>query len=166
MLSSHEIFGFMSPALAGQILEFTFANDKPLYRGTLNAVAEAKKVRPVFLERKPRVERNTEIISMLAKPRLELSAATLLRGWLMKKHKEMLATFLDTLGITHKDGAVEDLPATMDDARLNTAIDKILAQYPREEVAAYLNAFYSMNEVSWENLKKMLETDPRLQFGA
>jgi|ERR1043166_169198 hypothetical protein len=166
MLSSHEIFGFMSPDLAGQILEFTFANDKPLYRGTLNAVAEAKKVRPVFLERRPRLERNQEIIAMLAKPRLELAAAGLLRGWLMKKHKTMLATFLDTLGITHKDGAVEDLPAAMDDAKLNTAIDTILGQYSREEVAAYLNAFYTMNEVSWENLKKILETDPRLQFGA
>ena len=32
-------------------------------------------------------------------------------------------------------------------------------------LAVYLNAFYSMNDVSWLNLKSLLEADPRLQFG-
>lgn len=155
----------MSPALATQILEFTFENDKALYRGTLNTVAEAKKVRAIFLERKSRQDRNLEMASMLGKPRLELAAATLLRGWLMKKHKQMLVDFLDTLGVPHKDGAVDDLPATMDDAKLHAALEKLLSQHPREEVIVYLNAFYSMNEVSWDNLKHLLESDPRLQFG-
>ena len=154
----------MSPALAVKILEFTFENDRPLYRGTLNTVAEAKKVRTVFLERKPRADRNQEIIAMLGKPRLELAAATLLRGWLMKQHQDMLVDFLDALRIPHKDGAVDNLPATMDDPALNAAIEKLLGKYPKEEVVVYLNAFYTMNEVGWENLKALLEKDPRLQF--
>ncbi len=154
----------MSPALAVKILEFTFEHDRPLYRGTLNTVAEAKKVRSIFLERKPRAERNQEILAMLGKPRLELAAVTLLRGWLMKQHKEMLVEYLDALRIPHKDGAVDNLPATMDDSALNAAIEKLLGKYPKEEVVVYLNAFYTMNEVTWENLKILLEKDPRLQF--
>ena len=154
----------MSPTLAVKILEFTFEHDRPLYRGTLNTVAEAKKVRSIFLERKPRAERNQEILAMLGKPRLELAAATLLRGWLMKQHKEMLVEYLDALRIPHKDGAVDNLPATMDDSALNAAIEKLLGKYPKEEVVVYLNAFYTMNEVTWENLKILLEKDPRLQF--
>lgn len=154
----------MSPALAVKILEFTFEADKPLYRGTLNTVAEAKKVRPVFLERKPRAERNLEVVAMLGKPHMEPAAATLLRGWLMKQHQAMLVDFLDALRVPHSGGAVDNLPATMEDPTLNAAIEKLLAKYPREEVVVYLNAFYSMNEVAWENLKSLLEKDPRLQF--
>jgi len=166
MLTSHELFGFMSPALAQSILDFTFDNDKDLYRATLNAVAESKKMRPIFFERKPRVERNKDMIGVLAKPRLDLIAGNLIRGWLLKKHKGMLAQFLDALGIKHEDGVVEDLPPTIDDARLKAALDTLLATHPAEEVSVYLNAFYAMNDVSWLNLKSMLENEPRLQLGA
>ena len=41
----------------------------------------------------------------------------------------------------------------------------LLAKYPPEVVAVYLNAFNDMNEVEWPNLKTMLESDPRLQLG-
>ena len=54
MLTSHELFGFMSPALANDIITFTFENEKPTYRATLNAVAESRHVRGVFLERQPK----------------------------------------------------------------------------------------------------------------
>ena len=165
MLSSHELFGFMSPPLAAQILDFAFENDRDLYRLTVNAVADAKKLRPIFYERKPRAERHQDMASMLAKPRLEPAAAGLLRGWLLKKHKGMLCDFLDALGISHKDGVVEDLPETVGDDKINSAVDKLLAKYPKEEVAVYLNAFYSMNDVNWPTLKQMLESDGRLQFG-
>ena len=39
MLTSHELFGFMSPALANEILTYTHDTDKPLYQATLGAVA-------------------------------------------------------------------------------------------------------------------------------
>ena len=102
---------------------------------------------------------------MLAKPRLDLAAGHLLRSWLLKKHKQMLIDFLDALGVQHKDGVVDDLPATVDDAKLKTSIDNLLKKYPKEEVAVYLNAFQAMNEVSWDNLKTLLESEKQLQLG-
>jgi hypothetical protein len=83
----------------------------------------------------------------------------------MKEKTPMLSDFLDKLGITHKDGAVDNLPATVEDASLKAAIDLILSKYPAEEVTVYLNAFYTMNDVRWPNLEAMLKEDPRLQFG-
>lgn len=165
MLTAHELFGFMSPDLSAQILETAYESDKENYRLALAAVADARKLRPAFFERKPRAERHQEMAAMLAKPRLDLAASTLIRVWLMKKHAQMLIDFLDALGIIHKEGVVDDLPPAIDDAKLKDAIEKLLAKYPREEVAVYLNAFYSMNDVSWLNLKTLLEEDPRLQFG-
>jgi hypothetical protein len=165
MLTSHELFGFMSPALAAGILEKAYETDRDTYRATLGAVAEAKKLRPQFFERMPRATRHADMIAMLAKPRLELAAANLIRNWLMRDKKSMLIDFLDALGIEHKEGAVDDLPKSMPDEKLKPAIDKLLAKYPPEEVAIYLNAFDSMNEIQWTNLDSMLKEDARLQFG-
>lgn len=165
MLTSHELFGFMSPALGARIIEFAHDENKELYRAALSAVAECKKVRPAFLERSPRASRHADMAIMLSRPRLEMVSANLLREWLMKKQTAMLVGFLDALGIAHKDGGVDDLPASVEDAKLTAAVDGLLAKYPAEEVAVYLNAFYTMNDVHWANLESMLKSEPRLQFG-
>ena len=166
MLTSHELIGFMSQGLALDILAYAYESDKPLYRATLSAVAEARKLRPVFLERQPRAQRHATMLTTLARPSLEVIAANLIRTWLLKKHNGLLVDFLNALGIEHKDGVVEDLPATMDDAKLRGAVDAVVVKYPPEVVAVYLNAFNEINEVEWPNLKAMLEADKRLQLGA
>lgn len=166
MLTSHELFGFMSPTLANDIITFTFENEKPTYRATLNAVAESRHVRAVFLERQPKPQRHATMVSSLAKPSLELAAGNVIRTWLLKKYKSMLVDFLNALEIKNEEGVVEDLPKSMDDAKLKGAVDGLLAKYPPEAVAVYLNAFNDMNEANWANLKSMLESDHRLQLGS
>lgn len=166
MLTAHEMFGFMSPALANDILGYIFESDKQTYKATMNAVAEARKVRPVFLERQPRVQRHAMMMTTLARPGSEMIAGGLLRAWLMQKQTAMLIDFLDALGITHDKGVVENLPESMADDKLKAAVDLLLSKYPAESVALYLNAFNGMNEANWPNLKAMLEGDARLQLGA
>jgi hypothetical protein len=156
----------MSPALANDILSFAFEADKPTYKSTLNTVAQARHVRPVFMERMPRTQRHAMMVSLLAKPLLEQAAGGLIRVWLVKKHRAMLVDFLTALGIPHNEGVVDDLPKEMDDAKLKVAVDALVAKYPPEAVSVYLHAFNDMNEASWANLKTMLESDPRLQLGA
>ena len=165
MLSSHELLGFMSPALASDILSFTFESDRPAYRAMVAAVAEAKHVRPVFLERQPRDARHASMLTALTKPNLEPAAAALLRAWLVKKQAPMLVDFLNALAIPHENGVVEDLPGSMDDTKLKAAVELLLGKYPHEVVAVYLNAFNDMNAAGWPNLKALLESDSRLQLG-
>ena len=166
MLTSHELFGFMSPALANEILNYAYESDKPTYKATMNGVAQALRVRPVFLERQPRAQRHTSMVQILSKPGMDVAAGTLLRAWLLSKHKQMLIDFLDTLGIKNEAGVVDDLPETVEDAKLKLAIESLLSKHPHEAVAVYLNAFNDMNEANWSNLKALLENDSRLQLGA
>jgi len=166
MLKSHELLGFMSPAQANDILSFIFESDKPAYKAALAAVAEAKRVRPVFLERQPRVERHASMLSVLTKPQLDAAAAAFIRAWLVQKQAAMLVDFLNALGIPHDKGVVEDLPGEMLDAKLQPAVELLLGKYPHEVVAVYLNAFNDMNAANWPNLKALLESDTRLQLGA
>lgn len=164
MLTSHELFGFMPPALAADILEHAHTNDRDLYRATLTAVANARKVRPVFLDKQPRPTRHAGMIAYLSRPGLELAAGTILRGWLLKAHKSVLADFLDGVGIAHKDGVVDDLPESVDDARLKSAVDALLARHAADVVKVYLHSFNTMNESQWKNLEALLKDDARLQF--
>jgi len=159
------LFGALSPALASEILEFTFANDKPLYRATLEAVAQSRKLRPVFLERQPRAERHAAVISALGRPPLGLAGDTLIRNWLVKQQTALLTDFLDALNISHEKGVLQDVPPSVEDATLQSAIEGLLARHPREIVALYLHAFPQMNEGGWANLDAHLQTDPRLKLG-
>jgi len=165
MLTAHELLSFMSPALAMEIITYADESDKPLYHATMKAVAEARKLRPVFLERESRAKRHALMLATLARPNMDLLSSNLIRAWLLKKHLSMLTEFLDGLGIPHKEGVVDDLPKTMDDAKLKAAVDALLAKHPPEAVSVYLHVFNDMNEANWENLKALLETDKRLQLG-
>src|SRR5262249_10576671 len=138
---AHELLGFMSPALATEILTFAFDSEKPTYRATLAAVAEARHLRPVFLERQPKTQRHATMLAVLSKPALDAVAGNLIRTWLVKKHKTMLVDFLDGLGLEHSEGVVEDLPPSVDDAKLKSSVDALLAKYPPESVSVYLHAF-------------------------
>ncbi len=166
MLKSHELLGFMSPDLANDILNYAFESDKPTYKAVMNGIAEARKIRPVFLERQPRPQRHALMIATLSRPGLDQVAGSLIRAWLVKKQKALLVDFLNALGIANNEGVVDDLPANVDDAKLKAAIEAILAKHNPEVVAVYLNAFNDMNEASWANLKTMLENDARLQLGS
>ncbi len=165
-MKSHELFAAISPGLVQEILEYHFAEDKKLYRALIDAVAQARKLRPIYLERQPRVERHGMVAQALTRPGLELAADSLIRNWLLKKHSGMLVDFLDALKIPHDKGAVENLPPSVEDAALQTAVEGLLAKYPPEIVALYLRAFSDMNETRWPNLGTMLETDPRLKLKA
>ncbi len=164
MLTAHELFGFMSPDLSHQILEVTYVDNRDVYRAALNSVAHSKHVRPVFLEKQPRKERHKAMAAALSRPSMEEASSGLLRGWLVSHQAAVLTGFLDALGIAHKDGVVEQLPPAMEDAKLTSAVDTILAKHPQEIVVVYLHAFNSMNDSGWQNLQSLLENDARLQF--
>jgi len=165
MLAAHEMFAFMSPALAREIVDQLHTGERNAYRATLHAVADLRKVRPVFLERKPRADQYAAMIESLSRPKLELNAIATLQTWLMKSQPALLADFLDALEIKHDQGAVDDLPETMDDAKLTAAIEAVLAKHPAEKVALYLRAFNDLSKANWKNLGEKLESDPRLQLG-
>ncbi len=165
-MTANAMFVQISPALATRILEEVHATDKDLYRVAVSAVAQARKVRPVFLERQPRADRHRTMASTLGRPEMQMVVGNLLSGWLVKNQKAILVDFLDALKIEHKDGVVDNLPKTVDDAALTSAVEMLFGKYEREVVALYLHAFNDMNEANWPNLKKRFDEDERLLLGA
>jgi hypothetical protein len=100
--------------------------------------------------------------SSLGRPALAMAADGLVRNWLLKKHTALLTDFLDALRIKHDKGVVEELPKSVEEGALRTAVETLLAKHPAEAVAVYLHAFNSMNAESWANLDTLLQSEPRL----
>ena len=163
-MTSYEMFATMPQALASRILEEMSGEDKAFYRGVLDGVAQARKVRLVYLERQPRTDRHALVAATLARPSMEPAAANVLRTWFLKKQNQLLIDFLDALGITHEKGVVEDLPEKVEDAKVRAAVETLLGKHPPDVVALYLHSFLHLNDVHWHNLEEMLFEDPRLEL--
>ena len=66
-MKANDLFALMPRPLALDIVEFTFANDKEIYNAVLDMIAQAKKVRPVFLQRQARQERFETMVGALGR---------------------------------------------------------------------------------------------------
>ena len=163
-MKAFELFATMPVPLAADILEFTHSNDRDLYKAVVEMVAQARKVRPVFLQRQPKSQRFAMMTGTLGRPNVDMAAENLIRNWLLKKHTPLLESFLNALEIPHEKGVVENLPDTVPDAALQMAVDQLLESNPADVVAVYLWAFCQMNETTWENLDLLLHTDDRLML--
>jgi hypothetical protein len=165
-MKSFEIIDQMSLELVTEILGYLQNEQTPVYKSMVQALAGQRKLRPVFVERKPRDERYAWMKSALARKPSDAVAAHLLQAWLLGAEPAMLCAFLDSLGIAHeKDGTVENLPESPPREKLAEAVDKLLDGYPREKVAVYLHAFHGMdNTVTWPPLGELLAEDERLKL--
>jgi hypothetical protein len=167
MLKPHEIFAHMPAGTAGQLFAFLFEKEKPLYKATIDSLAKQRKLRPVFLERKPRDERHAWMKDTLGKKASEAIAAHLLQIWLVGAHSALLCDFLDRLGIAHdENGTIEELPAPPQKEQLATVVDALLSTHDRGVVAVYLHAFQALDEQGWPSLGELLQEDERLQLTA
>ena len=166
-MKSSEIFAHLSPALCEQVLGWLHTTEKPTYKVAVQTLATQRKLRPVFVERKPRAERHAWMQAALSRPAGETIAANLVQMWLMGSQAPLLCDFLDALGIEHDEhGGIDALPETPAPEKLHAAVETLLAKYPAENVAVYLQSFQTMDIAGWPVLGEMLVQDARLHLPA
>lgn len=165
MLKPHEIFARMAPVVAAQLLGFLQEKETRLYKATIETVAKSRKLRPVFIERRPRNDRYTWLQTHIGKPAQDGVAAHLLQIWLVGAQASLLCDFLDALGIAHdENGTVESLPSAPPKRELAAAIDSLVPKHDPAVIAVYLHAFQAMDEKGWDTLAELLAEDPRLKL--
>ena len=165
MYQTNEIFAKMPAATAASLFTYLAENEKHLVQVTIDSLAKQRNLRPVFVERKPKLERFAWMQEALGRPKNAAVAAHLLQIWLVGAHTKLLCDFLDALGIAHDEyGTIEELPAAPDKAKLTTAVDTIFAQHDTSVVAVYLHAFQATDEHGWPSLEELLATDTRLKL--
>jgi hypothetical protein len=167
MPKPYEIFAALPPSVSDQLFSFIFEREKPLYKATIDTLAKQRKLRPVFLERKPRPERHAWMKDALGRKVNEAVAAHLLQIWLVGAQAKLLCDFLDGLSIAHdENGTIEELPPAPAKADLIKAVDPLFEKHDPAVVAVYLNAFQALDDQGWPSLAELLTEDPRLQLTA
>ena len=58
IMKCYEIFSRLSPPLTNEIFAHLIENEKPVYKAMIQNIATRRKLRPIFIERKPRDERH------------------------------------------------------------------------------------------------------------
>ena len=165
MYSTHEIFAKMPAATSAQLLSHLSENEKPLMKATIETLCKPRKLRPVFIERKPRVERFAWLHDALGRRQNEGVAAHLLQIWLVGTQGKLLCDFLDGFGIAHdENGTIEEVPAAPEKTKLVEVVNGLLEKYDPSVVTVYLHAFQATDEKGWDTLEELLAEDPRLKL--
>ena len=164
---AHLMFQKMSPDLGHTIVGWLRDEEKNVFRTAVTSLAQQRKLRPVFVTRKPRVEQAQWLIEQLRMKGNEAVGENLLQIWLMKSRPDMLATFLDAVGVKHdgKGGVDGDIPPTFDPAKVKAGADQLLGKFPAGEVAVYLNLFQLQQPDGWKEITDLVAADTRLQVG-
>ena len=162
-MTANELFGRLSAGESGDVFGWFYDQDRQGYRSCVGLLASRRKLRPVFVERKPRDERHAWMKDALARPANGDLAAEILQAWILGPNAKMVFDFLEELKIPHDGkGIIENLPPEPPPAEVHSAVENLFKNHPSAAVMVYLNLFASMDIADWQTLKSLVSTDPRL----
>lgn len=163
-MKAHELFTAADPALSTQMLDWFRDHDRNVYKSAVATLAQTKKLRLVFIQKKPLPEQYAWILKTLRSKQADTIGEHLLQAWFMAGNQEMLAKFCDAMGIEHdgKGSVTGDLPTDIDAAKLDGAVDTLVGTYDPKLVALYLHVFNLQRPGGWDSLTAKLEGDSRL----
>lgn len=157
----------MSFELVTQQFQWMRDDERELYKTAIATLANAKKLRTVFVTKKSLPEQFTWLIKQLSNARNNMISEHLLQAFFMKGQQDMLVTFCDGLEIKHDGtGAVDgDLPDELDADKLKTAVDALFEKFSAELTTVYLHVFNIQTENGWDSLTELINSDSRITLG-
>ena len=126
-MKSYTIFEKIDEETLNVFLEWMRNQERNVYRAAVAELAALKKLRPIYVRQKSTAEQFAWLKKMLAWKPAETIGDHLLQVWLVRKHTDMLVSFLNTLGIAHNgQGVVDHLPDSLDAEKLKKGVDDLL----------------------------------------
>jgi hypothetical protein len=128
-----------------------------VYAGAIGAIIKARHLRPQ-VARSLSPEEQARALAAVLDPG-EPVAAALLVALHLGPRREMLAIFLDAVGLPHEDGILKDeADATaLDDGRLRAGLDALKARFSAHEIRTYLNTLWLQDPDRWDALRALAE---------
>jgi hypothetical protein len=128
-----------------------------VYGSALGAIIKARHLRPQ-VARSMSPEEQARALSSVLDPG-EPVAAALLVALHLGARREMLATFLDAIGLPHEDGILKEEAdaATLDDRQLRAGLDALKTRFNPHQIRTYLNTLWLQDPDRWEALRGLPE---------
>ncbi len=163
-VKAHELYNAADPALVTQMLNWFRDHDRNVYRSALATLAQSKKLRLEFVQKKPVADQYAWILKTLRSKQADTIGEHLLQAWFMAGNQPMLAKFCDEMGIEHdgKGSVTGDLPEAIDAGTLDKAVDALVEGYDPKLVSLYLYVFNLQTPGGWDALTAKLASDKRL----
>lgn len=161
-MTATDIFSGLTADEAHELFESLHSIHKAAYKGCMQVTASRRRLRSVFLERKPRKERHQWMQNVLSQPANEDVGLEVLQNWLLGAQRPLLGDFLTACGFAHEDGLIDEIPAQPAREVLDAAVDTIAAKHSPLAVKVYLNLFQPAGAEAWPDLDALLVIDPRL----
>lgn len=165
-MKAYEIFQELKPETATSVFQYLRDEQRDVYTASLSSLAANRKLRPVFIQRKPAPAQIEWLVKNIKLRGSAEIAEHVIQLWLMKGHQEVLVGFLDGLGIEHDgEGAADDIPDEFDKKKLKSTVESLLKDHDAEIVRAYIHVFQLQRAEGWPEINALIEATPDLQFG-
>ncbi len=156
-MRSNEVFSRMSPERAQEFLEELVKEGPQAALLVLNAVAEAFRLRPQFLRRQPRARQAEWMRQALGRTASSGVAEEVLATYFLDHHKDLLIELLDTLGLKHEEGLLEqDSPPCPKKTPLKKAVSEFLKEDHPQRRKLLLESFAAQSAIDWPDLEALL----------
>ena len=163
-MKAYEIYSAVDPSVVNQMLDWFRSNDRNVYKSAVASLADKRKLRPVFIEKKPMTEQYAWIHKTLKISACNTIGEHLMQAYLMAGQQSLLAMFCDGMGIQHdgKGSVVGELPEALDAKRLDSTIDRLIEVFDPKILTLYLRCFNLQAPNGWTELSEKLHSDSRL----
>lgn len=154
----NQIFAAMSQEKCGQIMEKIAQQSPEAVKQTVAAAAIALKFRPQFLLKQPLEMRVSSVRRALSRTSSNALAEELLAVYFLKCRLDLLAEWLDLLGLEHEEGILKaDVVASPAEAELREKVSRFRAVDGDADRELLLQAFAAQTAIHWPALDEMIE---------
>lgn len=150
-----QILGQMTSTEFRKEIVETFLGDRearPVVQEALQTLAALRKLRPQTIAQFGKTERVQMFLGTLSQPAFETSAMQALQVWFLRKGRPLMGALLDSWGVAHKDGELDDdtvVPPLSAD-KVRAAIATLGDKFPAGQIDAYLAYSYlAPPETTW-----------------
>ena len=165
-MNAYQIYQAADPSLITDLFTWLRTDEKDLYKNTVASLAQDRKLRPVFIQKKTFPNQIAWLHKTLKLKSTDMMGEHLFQLFFMKGNEDLLVTFCDAMDIEHDGkGSVEgELPDTLDADKAKAAVDTLLEKFDTKLVTAYLYVFNLQSEGGWDSISTILESDDRLKL--
>lgn len=142
--------------------------ERDLYKTTLATLANERKLRPVFIQKKSVADQIAWLHKTLKMKASDMVGEHIFQVYFMQGQQDLLVKFCDAMDIDHDGkGSVDGaLPEELDADKLAAAVDTLLESFEPQLVSLYLNVFNIQTDNGWDSITALLESDERLKLSA
>jgi hypothetical protein len=156
-MRSNEIFARMGPEAALAFLTEIHEQAPGVEQIALSAASGAFRLRPVFLRRQPRKRQAEWMRQALSRTAMAAVAEEVLAEYFLEYHSDLLAEWLDALGLEHEKGVLAtSSPECPKPADLATTVAAFRQGKDPERRELLMRAFAAQSSIEWPDLEALL----------